>query len=55
MVMRFKKNIENWKRINKSGKNIDFCCMQGEFLFHDITELKEFSNKNDFFSLYDDK
>lgn len=52
--MFIKKNIKNWKQDNKSDDNVDFCCMQGEFLFHDITELKEFNNKNDFFPLYND-
>jgi len=53
--MFIKKNRENLKGFNKSIEDADFCCIQGEFLFHDITEFKEFSNKNDFFPLYDDK
>lgn len=55
MVMLIKKNIKFWKQVNKNGENVDFCCIQGEFLFHNITELKEFSNKKDFFLLDDDK
>ncbi len=53
--MLIKKNLKNWKQAYKSNKDIDFCCIQGEFLFHNITELIKFSNKNDFFLLYDDK
>lgn len=53
--MLIKKIIKNWKQVNKSNKDIDFCCVRGEFLFHNISELKQFNNKNDFFSLYDDK
>ncbi len=49
----FKKNIKNRTKKNKNIEEIHFCCLKGEFLFHDTTELGRFSNENDFFSIYD--
>ena len=39
--------------MNKNIEEIHYCCLQGEFLFHDNTELRGFSNEIDFFSKYD--
>ena len=46
-----KKNIKNRNQINKNREEIHYCCLQGEYLFHDITELRGFSNENDAFSI----
>ena len=48
-----KKYIKHRDQMNISIEEIHYCFLQGEFLFHDITELRGFSDENDFFSIYD--
>ena len=38
-------------------KNIDesyYCCSQGDYLFHNDQELRDFCDENDFFSIDED-
>ena len=48
-----KKDIKYRNQINKNIEEIHYCCLQGEYLFHENSELRRFSNENDFFSIYD--
>ena len=47
----FLKKINIIKQINQNINENDYCCAEGEFLFHDLTEFKEFNDEEDFFSL----
>lgn len=46
--------LKYWKYIRENEGELDFCCAEGENLFHDIGELTEFSDEQDFFSLDSD-
>ncbi|MHA1147394.1 MAG: hypothetical protein ACTSR8_04050 [Promethearchaeota archaeon] len=48
------KKLKYWGYRDKNVGELDFCCADGENLFHNISELKEFSNERDFFPLEDD-
>lgn len=52
-VVIIKKIIKDRNQMNENVEEIHYCCLQGENLFHDNTELRSFSNEDDFFSIYD--
>jgi hypothetical protein len=46
-----KKNIKYINQKNDNNDEIQYCCSQENYLFHDYTELRGFRNENDFFSV----
>jgi len=48
-----RKRMRDWQDINRIDERFEFCCGEGEYLFHDPLERDDFNNERDFFSLND--